>query len=526
MPVPVLTAAAMRRADQTTIHSFGIPSFTLMESAGRAAAEIVVDMLDSAADDSVLVLCGTGNNGGDGLVVARQIVQHGYSVEVVLLADDTSLSDDAAANLTLLRKLEERSEAGDLEIMSLLDWTEAGRSGLRGRWGIIIDALLGTGLKRVLEDPIGELVDWINRQGTTVVSIDVPTGLHSDRGTVLGTCVRADLTITMGAPKVGQLVNDGPEYTGDIEVVEIGIPDFALTEAAEEEGCVWLSSDQDIVSWFPERDHSAHKYNAGLVLAAVGSRKYTGAAVMSSLAALRMGAGYVVAGVPSSIKDTLAEQLVEVALEPLPETADGSIAANALETLAERMSKAQGLLVGCGIGKDERTLSFVRDLIRHAEVPGVLDADGLSALPGHMEVLKKPEGSEWILTPHWGEFRRLVTGDSYDPTDKVLLASRFAKEWGCVLIMKGMPSVVGCPDGKVYVNATGNPGLATAGTGDVLAGICAGLLAQGLKPELAAIAGLHIGGAAADAFAERRDPRTMIATDLIELIPETVARRF
>ncbi|MFV1981519.1 MAG: NAD(P)H-hydrate dehydratase, partial [Rhodothermia bacterium] len=145
---------------------------------------------------------------------------------------------------------------------------------------------------------------------------------------------------------------------------------------------------------------------------------------------------------------------------------------------------------------------------------------------GHMELLRKPAGSEWILTPHWGEFRRLVRDDTFEPADKVRLAARFAKEWGCVLIMKGMPSVVGCPDGRVYVNATGNPGLATAGTGDVLAGLLAGLLAQGLTPELAAVAGLHIGGAAADMYAESRDPRTMIATDLIELVPETVARRF
>jgi len=523
MPVPVLTAAAMRHADQTAIQSFGIASSTLMESAGRASAETVADMLDSTAGDTVLILCGKGNNGGDGLVVARQIAQFGYSVQVVLIGSSASLSDDARANLSLLTKLAERDQNVDLTIGSLQDWTQAGRP---GHWSIIIDALLGTGLQRELEDPIRELVDWVNSQGTTVVAIDMPTGLDTDLGTVLGSCVRADLTITMGALKVGQLMNDGPEYAGDIEVVEIGIPDFALIEAAEEEGCAWLSSDEDIVSWYPERSRAAHKYSAGMVVAVVGSRKYTGAAVMATLAALRIGAGYVVAGVPSGIKDTLAEQLVEVALEPLPDTVDGSIAQNALEKLEERLAKAQCILVGCGLGTDDETLSFVRDLIHSATIPGVLDADGLAALPGHMELLRKPAGSEWILTPHWGEFRRLVRDDTYEPADKVRLAARFAKEWGCVLIMKGMPSVVGCPDGRVYVNATGNPGLATAGTGDVLAGLLAGLLAQGLTLERAAVAGLHIGGAAADMYAENRDPRTMIATDLIELVPETVARRF
>lgn len=523
MPVPVLTAAAMRRADQTAIQSFGIPGFTLMESAGRASAEIIVDVLDSAAGDSVLILCGKGNNGGDGLVIARQIAQYGYPVQVVLLGGSASLSEDARANLELLNKLIENDPEVDVKVTLIGDWK---MDRMTGHWGVIVDALLGIGIERELGDPIRELVDWVNLQGVPVVSIDMPTGLDTDKGTILGTCVRADLTITMGALKVGQLINDGQECAGDIEVVEIGIPDFALIEAADGDGCAWLSNDDDIVSWFPERGHTAHKYSAGMVLAAVGSRKYTGAAVMSTLAALRIGAGYVIAGVPAGIKDALSEQLVEVALEPLPDTADGSIAERALDTLVERLSKAQALLVGCGLGKDDETLAFVRGLVRSATIPGVLDADGLAALRGHMEILRKPAGSEWILTPHWGEFQRLVGDETYDPAEKIKLASRFAREWGCVLIMKGLPSVVGCPDGTVWVNATGNPGLATAGTGDVLAGLCAGLLAQGLPPELAAVAGLHIGGAAADTYAERRDPRTMIATDLIGLLPETIANRF
>lgn len=523
MPVPVLTAAAMRQADETTIESFGIPGFTLMESAGRVAAEVVSEVLEFVDGNAVLILCGKGNNGGDGLVVARQLGQFGYSVDVVIMGGRDSLSDDAGANFDLVEKLVDHDDDVDVQIVEFEEWNREGRP---GDWDVVVDALLGTGLTQELRDPIAGLVDWINESDAAVVAIDMPTGLDTDRGVPLGNCVEADVTVTMGALKVGLVVNDGPDFAGRIEVAEIGIPDFALADAAREAGCAWIADDQDVALWLPDRDRRAHKYSAGMVLAAVGSQKYTGAAVMSTVAALRAGAGYVVAGVPAAIKDSLAEHLVEVALEPLPDTEGGSISRAALEVLSARLEKADSLLVGCGLGREDETLSFVRDLIAGSDIPGVLDADGLYALPGHFDVLKKEPEREWILTPHWGEFRHLVGDADLDPNDKVTLAARFASEWNCVLLLKGMPSVVGLPSGRVFINSTGNPALATAGTGDVLAGLCAGFLAQGLSPAQAAIAGLHVGGAAADLFAESGDPRTMIASDILDLIPETIADRF
>ena len=386
MPLPALTAAAMRRADKTTIEEFGIPGFTLMESAGRAASDIILEILASVDYDHVLILCGKGNNGGDGLVIARQLGQAGHRVRVRITGPHESLSETAAVNFDLLKRLIEGDPNVDLEIAEVEQWSPDQRSGDNV---LIVDALLGTGLDQAPRGSVRQIVKWINEQPATVVSLDVPTGLDTDRGIAPGACVEADLTITMGAAKVGLLVNDGPALAGHLEIVEIGIPEFILNRAAGTDGSALVATDDDVIDWFPERAAQAHKYSVGMVLAAVGSRQYTGAAVMSTMAALRIGAGYVVAGVPSGIRDTLAERLVEVALTELPETDSGGIAPGAISTIADRAKQARALLVGCGIGKDEDTLEFVHELVDSSVLPGVLDADGLNAIRGKTSILKK-----------------------------------------------------------------------------------------------------------------------------------------
>jgi ADP-dependent NAD(P)H-hydrate dehydratase / NAD(P)H-hydrate epimerase len=391
---------------------------------------------------------------------------------------------------------------------------------------VVVDALLGTGIERELAEPIRSVVEWINRAHAVVVSVDLPTGLSTDTGKVLGVAVEADMTVTMAALKVGHLVNEGPAHSGRVEVVEIGIPGATLKAGAKAEGCAWCVTDDEVTRWFKPRPADVHKYSAGTVVAAVGSKRFPGAAVMAGSAASRIGAGYVICGAPRSIQQTLAARLTDVTILPLLETVDGGIARDARQGMLDRLGRASALLVGCGVGREEETLGFVRELVALADVPGVLDADGLYAFAGDKDDLRKPEGREWILTPHWGEFRMLVGEESMDTNDRIRLAGHYAKTWGCVLVLKGMPSLVGCPDGRVFINRTGNTGLATAGTGDVLSGFCAGLLAQGLSPVEAALAGLHIGGAAADLFASRSDSRTLVAMDLVDLIPETVKLRF
>lgn len=515
----------MRQADQHTIDHFGLPGFTLMETAGREAARIMTQRYGPWAGKHVLVLCGKGNNGGDGLVVARVLYGLGAQVRVVSPTPEDQTTPDAAHNLRLLRQLAD-AEASDR--LHLEPFPATGRLSTASPPDLIVDALLGTGLTQALRAPLDALVDWMNAQPAPVVALDVPTGVDSDTGRVHGTAVRAQATITMAAGKVGLYLNAGRAHAGQVYPVEIGIPAFVLAEAAQQPGCAYLADDALIRSWLPVRDADAHKYSVGMALALVGARGYTGAAVMACRAAARIGAGYVICAAPRSLQPALGAHLVDVATLALPETDAGTAHPDALDTLAAPLKKATALLVGCGLGRHPETQALVRTLFTQTDLPGVLDADGLHALAGHTNLLAAQQTCRWILTPHWGEFKHLLGAEAegLDVRDRVALAGTYAQRWHCVLVLKGMPSVVGCPDGRVFINATGNPALATAGAGDALAGMCAGLLAQGLAPEQAAIAALHIGGAAADAYAAEYDGRTMLATDLADRLPAVLHHRF
>ena len=512
----VLTSVSMREADRRAIEAHGIPGFTLMESAGRAAADRIEQRYGPMMGRRVACFCGKGNNGGDGFVVARVLFSRGAEVLVGTLGEAEAMSPDAAHNLKLLQDLaahdpEDRLHLARLDAADALDTFRDA--------DIFVDALLGTGLKRALRPPIRDLVAWLNAQPQPTVALDVPTGLHTDTGTVLGEAVTADLTVTMAALKTGLLMGEGPRRAGHIEVVEIGIPAYVLDEAARAEGCGLCATDETVRAWLPRRPHDAHKFSAGLTLVVAGSPDYVGAPVMAATAAARIGSGYVVCAAPASIQPLLMTKLTEVTTLALPETPEGGLdPTRALDALAERLGKAQALLIGPGLGRAESTGALVRTLLQQSTLPAVLDADGLFALAGHTDLLTRHAAGRWILTPHAGEFMRLA-GEEVDLTDRVRVAQTFAQRWNCVLVLKGMPSVVGCPDGRAYINGTGNPALATAGTGDVLAGLCAGLLAQGLAPVEAAVCALHLGGAAADRYARHRAAQTMLATDLLDQLP-------
>ncbi len=522
-PYPLLTAHAMQQADHRTIEAFGIPGFTLMETAGRETVRVMTARYGPWTNQHILILCGKGNNGGDGLVVARVLYGLGAYVRVVSLTSKTNTTPDTARNLHLLTQLAEADTENRLHIepfKSLDQLTEGPVADL------LVDALLGTGLTRTLRAPIDALVDWVNTQSAPVVALDVPTGIDSDTGGVHGTAVQADCTVTMAAAKVGLYINEGRAHAGAVYPVEIGIPAFLLDEAVRLPGCALRAHDDLIRSWLPVRDAEAHKYSVGLTLAVVGSRGYTGAAVMACQSAARIGAGYVICAAPRSVQPALTAHLVDVATHTLPETDAGTLHPEAFSALEAPLQKAQALLVGCGVGRSPETQALMRTLFTQTHLPGVLDADGLYALAGHTHLLENQDTCRWILTPHRGEFKRLVDDGELDLADRVTMAATYAQRWRCVLILKGMPSVVGCPDGRVYVNDTGNPALATAGAGDVLAGMCAGLLAQGLSPEQAAVAALHIGGVVADAYVADHDPRTMLATDMTYLLPTVLHHRF
>ncbi len=508
----------MREADRLTMETYGLPGFTLMETAGRGAAACIEARYGPMPGKKVVVCCGKGNNGGDGLVVARVLYERGATVHVILTGRPEELTDAAARNLVLLQTLLRHDADGRLTIADPEAFVPS--APLPGA-DLYVDALLGTGLTHTLREPLRTLVNRMNACTGPIVALDLPTGLHTDTGGVLGTAVRADLTLTMGALKKGILLGRGPLHAGHVAVVDIGIPAFVLDRVMRQAGCALRPTDAAIRAWLPERAHDAHKYSAGLALVVAGSPGLTGAPVMAATAAARIGSGYVVCAAPASVQPLLATRFTEVATLALPEDDDGLRPREALDALAPRLDGARALLVGPGLGRQPGTAAFVRTLLAHTDHPVVIDADGLNALAGHTGLLTEHAGGRWILTPHAGEFKRLA-GEDVDLTDRVLVAAAYARRWHCVLLLKGMPSVVGCPDGRVFLNATGNPALATAGTGDVLAGLCAGLLARGMPPDRAAVCALHLGGAAADRYVRDQSPHTMVATDLLRQLPHVL----
>ena len=524
---PALTADAMREADRHTIEEYGLPSFTLMEVAGRGCAERIRSAYGPLDGEVVVVLCGKGNNGGDGLVVARRLLTAGAEVRVVLTGAPDELSDDPAHNLSLLRQLGEEGAAGARLTMEVLDDLDALMETIDAlNPCLYVDALLGTGLTSDVREPMRSLVERVNERGAPTVAVDVPTGLHSDTGAVLGVAVRADRTVTMAAPKVGLLVGEGPTRAGTVEVVDIGIPPFVLDRAAGPPGCVRQTTDAAVRAWWPARSHDAYKYSVGTALVVGGAPRFTGAPVMASTAAVRSGAGYVNCACPETVQPTLAGVLTTVPTLPLPTGDDDGIALDAaLDALADTLEKADALLVGPGLGRAPQTERFVRRLVQEVDIPLVVDADGLNALAGHVDEVADHVDVPWILTPHAGEFRRLA-GEDVDLTDRVRVAQTYAERWGAVCLLKGAPSIVAGPDGRAFVGSITTSALTTAGTGDVLAGQCVGLLAQGVLPVEAAATALHVGGAAAERYGATHDSRSMAATDLLDMIPRVAAERF
>ena len=530
-PEPVLSAAVMRRADERTIRDFGIPAHTLMESAGKGAAmRLLQEIQPGSAAGVWRVYCGKGHNGGDGFVVARYLYEAGATVQVLHLhrgenGSGGALTGDVAAHFATLRKLAEADPDDRLHIFPY----EPGAA-----WphtAVHVDALLGIGLERDLREPVRTLVERLNAAPGLKMAIDIPTGLHADLGKPLGAAFRADLTCTMGALKTGLCLHEGPAYAGQRVVIDIGIPDIALRDAADGDpvGSGYRASDGLVRGWMPVRNANAHKYSVGLALIVAGSEEMTGAAVMAAEGAARAGAGYVVCGCDHRIRDSLEMQLTDVATIPLPASGNGIEADGALNALSERLNKSGAVVTGCGLGRAPGTRAFVLRLLETTAAPVVVDADALHALIGRTDLLRSRACGRWILTPHDGEFRRLFGGEldeaGIDPADRMAAARHVADAYDCVLVLKGYPALAVAPGGRTWINATGGPALAAAGTGDVLAGMCGGLLAQGLSAEQAAVAGLHLGGAAADRYAAKRAGRSLRATDLLDELPFAMRER-
>jgi NAD(P)H-hydrate epimerase len=509
------SAEMMRGYDRTAIRSFAIPGLILMENAGRAFVDELAARVGTIAGRRIAVLCGTGNNGGDGFVIARHLANRGCEVEVFLAGKTAAVVGDAKVNLRAVAAMA-RARGGRLRLREV-----AGARQLRtGRDAVIIvDALLGTGFSGEVRGTVREAIRWINAQGAFVAAVDIPSGIDASTGASGDMAVRAHLTVTMGLAKVGLYLGRGADCSGEVRIADISLPPAAVKQPRQP---VFRVSPADIAQRLPLRARSAHKYSAGKVFLLGGSRSFTGAPLLAAAGAMRSGAGAVVLGIPASIQGAVARRVTEVILLPVAETDAGAIGLAALPAIEERSAWADVVAIGPGLGRDEETLALVRTLVARTRKPLVIDADALYALRGNTGLLAR-RGSPTILTPHAGEFAGLRGRETEDvERDRIEAPRSAAKSWRCTVILKGAPTVTATSGGTVYVNSTGNPGMATIGSGDVLTGLVAGLQAQGLDPEASAFAGVFLHGAAGDLAARRLGERSLLASDILEALPQAI----
>jgi NAD(P)H-hydrate epimerase len=521
----VVTAAEMRQIDQDTIEGIGIPGIVLMETAGSAIVRAIEQHYPTC--QQIGIFAGKGNNGGDGIVIARQLAHIGRDVLLFLVSPEDSFTGEAHTNLQIAKRLGLRIEEILTDAALGSDFFAERSTSLThiASCELLVDAIFGTGLRGAVRNPIATVINAINRLPTPILSVDLPSGLDADTGHPLGVCVQADRTVTIGLPKRGLLMHPGTELVGKLEVVDIGFPEQVVN--AQDIKVNWTSAAQ-ASQWMPPRPAFSHKGSYGRVLVVAGSTGMTGAAALASEAALRAGAGLVTLATPKHLNPILEGLLPEVMTLPLPETDVGSLAASATAPILEFAEKTKSILaIGPGLSQYPETVSLVHQLIREnreqrIDLRMVIDADGLNALAQDRETLSRLN-SEAVLTPHPGEMARLT--NTAVPTleaDRIGTAQQFASEHGVTLVFKGAPTVTSDPNGNLWINSTGNPGMATGGMGDVLTGVIAGLMAQGIPSESAAALGVYLHGLSGDIAAERFGKHGLIASDVLKTVPEAI----
>ena len=513
---PVLTAAEMREADRRTIEEVGLPGAVLMENAGTAVARLIRERFPAARWP--VILCGRGNNGGDGFVVARRLLD--LAPATLLVGTRAEVRADALLHMGAY----ERSGGTVAEVADAAAWA-ALRPEVE-RADLIVDALLGTGLRQQPEGLVAQVIADVaaqhERMGTPVVAVDIPSGLPSDAGEVAWRTIVATLTVTFAAHKYGHVLPPASDRVGEVVVAEIGIPE-ALIRAAQP--TLWLLERADAARAWPPRPAGAHKGTFGHVLVVAGSVGKSGAAVLSALGALRAGAGLVTVATCQGALPLVAQGRNELMTEPL--AGDRFVEAGAAARALALAGSRDAVVLGPGLGQEPATREFVREVVRKCPVPLVLDADGLNALSGSpreasaLEALRRETPT--VVTPHPGEMSRLAgVGTDQVQRRRLETARAFAVEKGAVVVLKGQRTIVADPAGRAAVNPTGNPGLATGGTGDVLSGMIGALLARGCDGWTAATAGVFTHGHAADRAVERLGEEALLAGDLLDSLPDAL----
>jgi ADP-dependent NAD(P)H-hydrate dehydratase / NAD(P)H-hydrate epimerase len=513
----VVTGRQMAGIDRTTIEELGMPGTVLMENAARSFCRTFVEFI-GGEKPHILILCGSGNNGGDGFCAARILSGWGFSVRIVHVGKESSLKADAKLNYELAGKYGVEIVTIDSEDKLHLLKNELEKCD----W--IIDALFGTGLEDPTRGTPEKALEIASTAGKKCAAVDIPSGINSDTGEKLGSVIKADLTVTFGLPKWGHFLLPGAEYRGKLVTTDIGFPSL-LMESDEFPG--EITTVEMVRNLLPLKSFSSHKSSNGRLSVLGGSRNLLGAAIMTGQSAMRAGTGYVTLHVPYSMEPFVKSAAIELVTMDLPDDGEGFFTENAAEKFFHQLENATALAIGPGIGKRESTGKLVMDVLRKNKLPVVIDADALNILAGENSI-EFDRDIPWVLTPHPAEAARLLqVGTGEVLRDTLGSAKKIAVKYQAVVVLKGPHTLTVNPDGRVYVNTTGNPVLAVMGTGDLLTGIIGSMLARGIEPFKAAAAGVFIHGLTGDLAAHSISREGLIPPDLVEFIPlatETVRR--
>lgn len=541
----VVTPSQMKRIDQRAIEEFRIPGIVLMENAALQTAQVILkhDFLASVSKKprKALILAGCGNNGGDGFAIARHLFLYGYQVSVLIVSEGGRRPDgDAETNLDALYALqngqnstqqnsgEKDSQQKNLDAFLQIHWLEDKKDlkqikAMLQDTSLVVDALFGTGLDRPVAGlnaaVINAVNEMVNRKNHHIVlAVDIPSGINGETGQMMGTAIQADHTVAYGYLKPGHLLYPGREYSGQVHVVPISLPaDSAKSVKAH----LFTLDDVEAAQMLRPRPRDSHKGTFGKVAVIAGSTGLTGAAHLSSLAALRTGAGLVTLGIPAALNPVMEQKLTEVMTYPLEDRGLGHLVTESLRDITELLKDKDVLAFGPGCGKNQGVFEILRNILGHFHIPIVIDADGLNHISRDMSLLRTHHAPV-ILTPHPGEMSRLTgLGVEEILSRPVETVARAAAKYSCIVLLKGAASIVAEPEGKVYINASGNAGMAKGGSGDVLTGMIASFIAQGYPPFKATVLGCYIHGRAGEEAAGRLGETGMIAGDLIDAIPGT-----
>lgn len=507
----IATVEEMKELDRATIEELGISGLVLMENAGLRVAAAAKELLPDIDGKKITVIAGKGNNGGDGFVVARHLINMGAEVKVLLLCGPNDVTGDAKVNLDILLKMDQKIhvviDEKSINILRIaLVYSD-----------LVIDAIFGIGFKGVTKKPLADIIDIINEAGKPIIAVDVPSGLEANTGKVHGSCIKATCTVTFGLPKLGLMVFPGAKYVGQLQIGDISIPQSLIERYDIPRFLITAKMVKEMIK---PREPEGHKGDYGRVTVLGGSPGLTGAVYMAGQAAARIGAGLVTVGLPMSLHDILEVKLTEVMTKPLPETDRKTISKSALNQCLEMVAKSDVVAVGPGMSTELLTVKLIQELVQTIEKPLIIDADGLNAIAINTDILKKCT-APLVLTPHPGEMARLMGIDLDEiNNNRISIALTAAKNFKAIIVLKGARTIIATPAGRLYINANGNPGMATGGSGDVLTGIIAGLVAQGLSLEDASVAGVFIHGLAGDLVSSEKGQMGLLAGDLIDMLPQ------